>query len=128
MRCGFPSLALRVQEVLKHEPLSGRLLVFRGRRSDILKIIWHDGLGLSVYPTAGERSVHLAERGGRLVVRQEINKPPLVDMEDWLRRERGGSVAILPRDRTYQLGGERDFSTFPLRVDVMTAVRFGRYD
>jgi hypothetical protein len=45
MRCGFPSLALRVQEVLKHDPLSGHLFVFRGRRSDILKIIWHDGLG-----------------------------------------------------------------------------------
>jgi transposase len=23
MRCGFPSLALRVQEVLQHDPLSG---------------------------------------------------------------------------------------------------------
>ncbi|UFX13039.1 IS66 family insertion sequence element accessory protein TnpB [Sinorhizobium meliloti] len=44
MRCGFPSLALRVQDVLKHDPLSGHLFVFRGRRSDILKIIWHDGL------------------------------------------------------------------------------------
>ena len=66
MRCGFPSLALRVQEVLKHEPLSGHLFVFRGRRSDILKIIWHDGSGrLPVYPTAGERPVHLAECGGR---------------------------------------------------------------
>ncbi|MFP1646310.1 IS66 family insertion sequence element accessory protein TnpB, partial [Defluviimonas sp. KMU-169] len=42
MRCGFPSLALRVQEVLQHDSLSGHLFVFRGRRSDILKIIWHD--------------------------------------------------------------------------------------
>lgn len=25
MRCGFPSLALRVQEVLKHDPLGGHL-------------------------------------------------------------------------------------------------------
>ncbi|MCG5486778.1 MAG: IS66 family insertion sequence element accessory protein TnpB [Sinorhizobium meliloti] len=24
MRCGFPSLALRVQQVLQHDPLSGR--------------------------------------------------------------------------------------------------------
>ena len=49
MRCGFPSLALRVQEVLQHDPLSGHLFVFRGRRSDILKIIWHDGVGMSLY-------------------------------------------------------------------------------
>ncbi|EHS50894.1 IS66 Orf2 family protein [Rhizobium sp. PDO1-076] len=66
MRCGFPSLALRVQEVLKHDPLSGHLFVFRGRRSDILKIIWHDGLGACLfYPAAGEGPVHLAEYGGR---------------------------------------------------------------
>jgi len=49
MRCGFPSLALRVQEVLQHDPLSGHLFVFRGRRSDILKIIWHDGLGACLF-------------------------------------------------------------------------------
>ncbi|MGO6747948.1 IS66 family insertion sequence element accessory protein TnpB [Rhizobium ruizarguesonis] len=49
MRCGFPSRALRVQEVLKHDPLSGHLFVFRGRRSDILKIIWHDGLGACLF-------------------------------------------------------------------------------
>lgn len=32
MRRGFPSLALQVQEVLKHDPLSGHLFCFRGRR------------------------------------------------------------------------------------------------
>jgi len=33
MRRGFPSLALQVQEVLRKDPLSGHLFVFRGRRS-----------------------------------------------------------------------------------------------
>ena len=42
MRRGFPSLALQVQEVLKHDPLGGHLFCFRGRRSDLIKIIWHD--------------------------------------------------------------------------------------
>ncbi|WP_247374420.1 transposase [Bradyrhizobium sp. 173] len=32
MRRGFPSLALQVQEVLRKDPLSCHLLVFRGRR------------------------------------------------------------------------------------------------
>ncbi|RTE88098.1 MULTISPECIES: IS66 family insertion sequence element accessory protein TnpB [Bradyrhizobium] len=41
MRRGFPSLALQVQEVLRKDPLSGHLFVFRGRRSDLLKLIWH---------------------------------------------------------------------------------------
>jgi transposase len=32
---------LQVQEVLKHDPLGGHLFCFRGRRSDLIKIIWH---------------------------------------------------------------------------------------
>ena len=43
MRCGFPSLALRVQEVLKHDPLGGHLFCFRGKRGDLIKVVWHDG-------------------------------------------------------------------------------------
>lgn len=43
MRRGFPSLALQVQEMLRKDPLSGHLLVFRGHRSDLVKMISHDG-------------------------------------------------------------------------------------
>ncbi|WP_456840638.1 IS66 family insertion sequence element accessory protein TnpB [Bradyrhizobium sp. USDA 4486] len=43
MRRGFPSLALQVQEALRKDPLSGHLFVFRGRRSDLVKVIWHGG-------------------------------------------------------------------------------------
>jgi transposase len=34
MRKGFDGLALLVQETLKHDPHSGHLFVFRGRRAD----------------------------------------------------------------------------------------------
>lgn len=34
MRCGFPTLALRVQEILKHDPLAGHLFCFRGAKAD----------------------------------------------------------------------------------------------
>jgi hypothetical protein len=43
MRRGFPSLARLVQESLKRDPHAGDLYVFRGRRGDLIKIIWHDG-------------------------------------------------------------------------------------
>ncbi len=43
MRKGFQSLALLVQQTLKQNPHGGHLFVFRGRRGDLLKIIWHDG-------------------------------------------------------------------------------------
>ena len=55
MRKGFPSLALQVQEVLKRDPLSGHLFVFRGRKGDLLKVIWHDGQGACLFTKRLER-------------------------------------------------------------------------
>ncbi|TIM25271.1 MAG: IS66 family insertion sequence element accessory protein TnpB, partial [Mesorhizobium sp.] len=55
MRKGFPSLALQVQEVLKRDPLSGHVFCFRGRRGDLLKVIWHDGQGACLFTKRLER-------------------------------------------------------------------------
>ena len=55
MRRGFPSLALQVQEVLKHDPLGGHLFCFRGRRSDLIKVIWHDSQGACLFVKRLER-------------------------------------------------------------------------
>jgi len=30
-------------------PHAGDLYIFRGRRGDLAKILWHDGIGLSLY-------------------------------------------------------------------------------
>ena len=49
MRRGMNSLALQVQEALHRDPHAGDLYVFRGKRGDLLKILWHDGLGMSLY-------------------------------------------------------------------------------
>lgn len=49
MRRGMPGLALQVQEGMGRDPHAGDLFVFRGRRADMVKIIWHDGLGMSLY-------------------------------------------------------------------------------
>ena len=42
-------LALQVQEQLMRDPHAGDLYIFRGRRGDLAKILWHDGVGLSLY-------------------------------------------------------------------------------
>jgi transposase len=55
MRRGMNSLALQVQEGLGHDPHAGDLFVFRGRRGDLIKILWHDGLGFSLYAKRLER-------------------------------------------------------------------------
>ena len=56
MRRGFPSLARLVQESLKRDPHSSDLYVFRGRRGDLIKIIWHDGQGACLFTKRLERS------------------------------------------------------------------------
>ena len=38
-------LSLLVQEVLGRDPFCGHLFVFRHRRSDLIKIVRHDGQG-----------------------------------------------------------------------------------
>jgi transposase len=65
MRRGFPSLSLQVQEVLRRDPLSGHLFCFRGRRGDLLKVIWHDGQGMPVHEASGAGQVFVAEPGRR---------------------------------------------------------------
>ena len=55
MRRGMNGLALQVQEALQRDPHVGDLFVFRGARGDLIKILWHDGLGLSLYAKRLER-------------------------------------------------------------------------
>jgi transposase len=38
-----------VQEGLGRDPHAGDLFVFRGERGALLKILWHDGVGKSLY-------------------------------------------------------------------------------
>ncbi len=52
MRRGMNSLALQVQEGLKRDPHAGDLYVFRGKRGHLIKILWHDGIGMSLYAKA----------------------------------------------------------------------------
>lgn len=49
MRRGMRSLALQVQEGLGRDPFAGDVFFFRGRSGSLIKAIWHDGLGLSLY-------------------------------------------------------------------------------
>ena len=55
MRKGWASLALQVQEVLSQDPHSGNLFLFRGRRGDLIKVIWHDGQGSCLFMKRLER-------------------------------------------------------------------------
>jgi transposase len=49
MRKGFDGLAAIVQEALRADPFCGHLFVFRGRRGDLIKVLWWDGQGLCLF-------------------------------------------------------------------------------
>jgi transposase len=49
MRRGMNGLSLLVQEGLKRDPFAGDVFVFRGRSGSLIKALWHDGVGLSLY-------------------------------------------------------------------------------
>ena len=55
MRKGFDGLAALVQTALAQSPFSGHVFVFRGRRGDILKVLWFDGQGLLLLAKRLER-------------------------------------------------------------------------
>lgn len=49
MRGGMNSLALKVQQGLGRDPHGGEIFCFRGRKADTVKLLWHDGVGMSLY-------------------------------------------------------------------------------
>lgn len=55
MRRGMNGLTLQVQEAMGRDPYAGDLYVFRGRRGNLIKVLWHDGLGVSLYAKRLER-------------------------------------------------------------------------
>ena len=70
MRRGFDGLAALVQQTLGANPFGGQVFLFRGRRGDLVKLLWWDGDGLClfakrlergrfIWPRATEGSLHL---------------------------------------------------------------------
>ena len=55
MRKGFASLSALAEGVLRLDPYSGHLFVFRGRRGDLIKVIWWDGQGACLFSKRLER-------------------------------------------------------------------------
>ena len=91
MRKGFASLALQVQEVLRRDPLSGHLFCFRGRRGDLLKVIWHDGQGACLFTKRLERGRFLwPSPADGVVTISSAQLGYLLSGIDWRTRRRHG--------------------------------------
>ena len=55
MRKGFDGLAVLVQQVLREDPHSGAVFAFRGKRGDLVKLLWYDGQGLCLFSKRMDR-------------------------------------------------------------------------
>jgi len=55
MRKGMAGLAMLVQQGLSADPFDGAVYAFRGRRAGLLKLLWHDGIGLCLLTKRLER-------------------------------------------------------------------------
>ena len=55
MRKGMATLAMLVQQTLGHDPFSGTVYAFRGRRGGLIKVLWHDGVGMCLFIKRLER-------------------------------------------------------------------------
>ena len=55
MRKGMDGLAALAQTALSENPFSGHIFAFRGRRGDLVKLLWFDGDGLCLFAKRLER-------------------------------------------------------------------------
>lgn len=89
MRKGMDGLASLVQTSLNEKPYSGNVFVFRGKRGDLVKLLWWSGDGMNLYckrlergrfvwPQAANGAVHLSS----------AQLSMLLEGIDWRRPER----------------------------------------
>lgn len=89
LRRGFVGLSAMVQTALKENPFSGQIFVFRGRRGDLIKLLWFDGDGLCLFAKRLERGRFVwpkADSGTVSLTRAQLSM--LLEGIDWRRPER----------------------------------------
>jgi transposase len=89
MRCGFNGLAAKVETALAEDPFSGHVFVFRGRRGDIIKVLWWTGDGLCLLAKRLERGHFIwpqATSGSVCLTPAQLSM--LLEGIDWRRPQR----------------------------------------
>jgi transposase len=86
LRRGFTGLSALVQTALVQDPFAGHVFVFRGRRGDLIKLLWFDGDGLCLFAKRLERGRFVwprAESGSVSLTRAQLSM--LLEGIDWRR-------------------------------------------
>ncbi|WP_375234157.1 IS66 family insertion sequence element accessory protein TnpB, partial [Burkholderia pseudomallei] len=84
MRSGFNRLAAKVQTVLERDPFSGHVFVFRGKRGDLVKVLWWSGDGMCLLMKRLERGRFVWPRAdGGVVCLSQAQLSMLLEGIDW---------------------------------------------
>ena len=89
LRRGFQGLSSIVETVLEQAPFSGHVFVFRGKRGDLIKLLWFDGDGLCLFQKRLERGRFVwpqASSGTVLLTRAQLSM--LLEGIDWRQPQR----------------------------------------
>ena len=97
MRKGFDGLSAMAAEVMKHDPLSGHLFVFRNHRGDRLKVLYWGGDGLCLWYKRLEAGTFELRKGEGGAV--EISNAELMMLIE------GISMARVERRKRFSLAG-----------------------
>ena len=89
MRKGMDGLAALVQTALIENPFSGHVFVFRGRRGDLVKLLWWSGDGMNLFAKRLERGRFIwpqAQSGTVSLSAAQVSM--LLEGIDWRRPQR----------------------------------------
>jgi len=89
LRRGFTGLSALVETALQQDPFAGHLFVFRGRRGDLIKVLWWDGDGMCLFAKRLERGRFIwpqATEGAVSLTRAQLSM--LLEGIDWRRPAR----------------------------------------
>lgn len=84
MRRGMDGLSAQVQTALQQNPFNGHLFVFRGRRGDMIKLLWWSGDGLCLFAKRLERGRFIwpqADKGSVALSQAQLSM--LLEGIDW---------------------------------------------
>jgi transposase len=97
MRKGMDTLCALIQTALAENPFGGQLFIFRGRRGDKVKILWHETDGLCLLCKRIDRGRFIwpqATSGTVLLTAAQLSM--LLEGIDWRRPERTAVREIEP--------------------------------
>jgi transposase len=126
MRKEFDSLAAQAQTVLGQDPFSGHVFCFRGRRGDLVKLLWWDGDGLCLFAKRLERGRFVwprAEEGAVVLSRAQLDAARGDRLADAAANVAAGAGRVnLVGDRLWQidstigLADQKGCGSAPLRA------------